>query len=249
MLELKNVYAGYGNRPILKSISLPFAKGTLTGVIGTNGCGKSTLLKTAAGILPAEQGEILIDGETLSALKRNAVARKIAYLEQGKHTPDMTVEQMVLHGRFPYLHYPRQYTRRDRAIAHSAMECVGIASMANTPMSALSGGIRQTAYLAMALAQDTDYILLDEPTTYLDIAHQLALLNLLRRLVDEGKGIVTVLHDLPMAMQYSDHLAVINDGTLSFFGTPNTLYQTDIIATTFGVQLKKENESFYIAPL
>ena len=165
MLELKNIFAGYGNKNILNGITVSFEKGKLTSIIGVNGCGKSTLLKAIPGILPLSGGEIMIDGKNLRSMSRNEIAKKIAYLAQGKNTPDMTVEQMVLHGRFPYLSYPRRYSQADRDIAGTAMEAVGISSLADKPMCELSGGMKQNAYIAMALAQDTDYILLDEPTT------------------------------------------------------------------------------------
>lgn len=244
MLEFDRVCAGYGKHTVLKDLSLSFATGQVTAVIGVNGCGKSTLLKTAVGILPTTQGEILLDGNALSHRSPTAIARSIAYLPQGKPTPDMTVEQLVLHGRFPYLHYPRRYTQRDRAIAHAAMERVDIASQADRPLSKLSGGMRQTAYLAMALAQNTEYILLDEPTTYLDIAHQLTLLQLLRTLAEEGKGVVAVMHDLPMAMQYADCVAVIQDGHTAFTGSPHALCQTDLLPRLFGIQVIHEHGRF-----
>ena len=167
-------------------MSVAFEKGRLTSVIGVNGCGKSTLLKAVLGIQPISGGEISIDGQTLGNMSRNEIARKFAYLPQGKNTPDMTVEQMVLHGRFPHLDYPRRYTKHDREIAVSAMKQAGVAAHAHKPLYTLSGGMRQNAYIAMALAQCTDYILLDEPTTYLDIAHQLELMKTLRKLSDEG---------------------------------------------------------------
>ena len=196
MLEIKNVTAGYGKHTVLNDVSVAFEKGKLTSIIGVNGCGKSTLLKALLGILPLSSGEIVIDGKELCSMSRIEIARSVAYLAQGKNTPDMTVEQMVLHGRFPYLSYPRRYREADREIARKAMDAVGILHLADKSLYELSGGMRQTAYIAMAIAQDTDYILLDEPTTYLDIAHQLELMKLLRGLANSGKGIVTVMHDL-----------------------------------------------------
>ena len=126
MLELKNISSGYGKQTVLCGVTATFEKGKLTSVIGTNGCGKSTLLKATLGILPLSSGSISVDGQALDSLGRNEIAKKIAYLSQGKNTPDMTVEQMVLHGRFPYLSYPRRYTNRDREIAVEAMLCRGV---------------------------------------------------------------------------------------------------------------------------
>ena len=242
MLEIKNVTAGYGKQPVLNGVNATFEKGKLTSIIGVNGCGKSTLLKVMLGILPITDGIVEIDGRALSSLKRNEIAQRIAYLSQGKNTPDMTVMQMVLHGRFPYLSYPRRYTSRDREIAFSAMEKVGIADLAEKPLYSLSGGMRQNAYIAMALAQDTDYILLDEPTTYLDIAHQLDLMRILRELANSGKGIVTVMHDLPLAFDFSDTLAVINNGTIATQVTPGEIIDSHITQDIFGVKIKQTQE-------
>ena len=177
MIELKHISVGYGKQIVLNDLSAAFEKGKLTAVIGVNGCGKSTLLKTILGMVPVSNGEIAIDGRPLAEMSRKDIARSIAYLSQGKGTPDMTVEQLVLHGRFPHLSYPRRYTTQDREIALAAMEQVGITDYARKPLYTLSGGMRQNAYIAMALTQGTDHILLDEPNTFLDISHQLELMK------------------------------------------------------------------------
>ena len=246
MLEIKNVTAGYGKQPVLSGVSAAFEKGRLTSIIGVNGCGKSTLLKVMLGILPLTDGAVEIDGAELSALKRNEIAQRVAYLSQGKNTPDMTVMQMVLHGRFPYLGYPRRYTSRDREIAFAAMERMGISDLAEKPLYSLSGGMRQNAYIAMALAQDTEYILLDEPTTYLDIAHQLELMQILRELANSGKGIVAVMHDLPLAFNFSDTLAVINKGTLSIQATPSEISESRVVEDIFGVKIRRAQKGNYL---
>ena len=246
MLEIKNVSAGYGSEPVLKGVTASFEKGSLTSIIGVNGSGKSTLLKAMLGILPLCDGEILIDGGNVVSMSRNDIAKRVAYLAQGKATPDMTVAQMVLHGRFPYLSYPRRYRESDREIAREAMQAVGIASYADKPLCELSGGMRQTAYIAMALAQDTDYILLDEPTTYLDIAHQLDLVKVLRELADRGKGIITVMYDLPIVFDFSDTVAVLRDGVIADHGTPSQICQSPILHEIFGVDMEKnENNKFH----
>lgn len=246
MLELKNITVGYGEKCVLNNLSVSFEKGTLTSIIGANGCGKSTLLKAAIGILPLSFGEVGIDGASLLSMKRNEVAKSVAYLAQGKSTPDMTVEQMVLHGRFPYLSYPRRYKAADREMARCAMETVGISDLAKKPICELSGGMRQTAYIAMALAQYTDYILLDEPTTYLDIAHQLELMHLLRKLADGGKGIITVMHDLPLAFDFSDEITVIHGGDVVLKASPAEICASDVINDVFGVRIgRTEKDKFH----
>ena len=246
MLELNRISAGYGKQTMLNDVSAFFEKGKLTSIIGVNGCGKSTLLKAILGILPLSGGEITVDGENLLTISRNEIAKKIAYLSQGKNIPDMTVEQMVLHGRFPYLSYPRRYSSHDREVAIKAMETVGVAEFAHKPLYSLSGGMRQNAYIAMALAQDTDYILLDEPTTYLDIAHQLELMRLLKQLSDSGKGIVTVMHDLPIAFDFSDKLTVMNNGKIIAYGTPSEICESHIVEDIFGVKIKQVQKGKYL---
>ena len=237
MIELKHVAAGYGKHTVLKDISVSFENGTLTSIIGPNGCGKSTLLKTILGIVSPEGGEITIDGHRTNSLSRKEIARRVAYLSQSRNTPDMTVEQLVLHGRFPHLDYPRRYKKPDYEIAFSAMEQLGIADYAKAPLHTLSGGMRQTAYIAMALTQDTDYILLDEPTTYLDIAHQVDVIKVLKALAVNGKGIIAVMHDLPMAFTYSDKIVLLDHGKLAGNDTPARIFHGNAIAQTFGVAL------------
>ena len=246
MLELKNISAGYGSRSVLDGVTVSFEKGKLTSVIGVNGCGKSTLLKAILGILPLSGGEVLINGNDLQTMGRNEIAKSVAYLAQGKSTPDMTVGQMVLHGRFPYLSYPRRYRKADIEIAEKAMDAVGISHLADKPLRELSGGMRQTAYIAMALAQDTDHILLDEPTAYLDIAHQLELMRLLRELADSGKGIVSVMHDLPLAFDFSDEIAVIHDGIAPIKAPPSEISSSPLIKEIFNIEIEHmANNKFY----
>jgi iron complex transport system ATP-binding protein len=239
VIELNCISAGYGRKIVLQDVSANFEKGKLTGIIGVNGCGKSTLLKTVLGIVPMTSGDVTIDGVPLSGMNRNNIARRIAYLSQGKSTPDMTVEQLVLHGRFPHLSYPRRYTKQDYEIALEAMEQMGITEYAHSPLHTLSGGMRQNAYIAMALAQGTDYVLLDEPTTYLDIGHQLELMKILRKLADSGKGVVTVMHDLPMAFTFSDKIILISNGTVVCDSSPEKVYAQNVVDRFFGISLDR----------
>lgn len=242
MIELNHISAGYGRHTVLNDVSVVFEKGKLTSIIGVNGCGKSTLLKAILGMIQPGSGKIVVDGCELENMTRNEIAKKIAYLAQGKNTPDMTVEQMVLHGRFPHLNYPRRYTKQDREIAFAAMKQVGIAEHAQEPLYALSGGMRQNAYIAMALAQSTDYILLDEPTTYLDIVHQLELMKTLQDLAAGGKGIVAVMHDLPMAFTFSDRIVLLNGGTVIGDDPPEQLCKRNTIQQLFGVIIEKSSD-------
>ena len=239
MLELKNIRAGYRKKEILHGVSTSFERGKLTVIVGPNGSGKTTLLRCALGILPISQGEVTVDGLSLSELKQNEIAKRIAYLSQGKETPPMTVGQMVLHGRFAHAGYPRIYTENDRLIAHSAMERMGISELCDRELSELSGGMRQNAYVALALAQSSDYVLMDEPTSYLDIGNSLQLMRTLRELADEGKGIVAVLHDIPLAMAFADVIAVMSAGESVAQGAPKELFESGIFGEVFGVELKR----------
>lgn len=239
MIELHHICAGYGKKEILHDISTIFPGGTFTAIIGPNGCGKTTLLKTIAQILPATAGTVKADGEALSVMKPKESAKRLAYLSQGKNTPSMTVGELVLHGRFAHQSYPHIYSEKDKMIAIEAMACMGICHLAEEELSALSGGMRQNAYIAMALAQDADHILMDEPTTYLDIANRLQLMDTLRTLAAQGKGVVAVLHDLTLAMEYADQIAVMHHGKLLTNSTPDDVFASGIIDTVFGLPLKR----------
>lgn len=244
MIKLQQISAGYGRNMVLDDLSLTFEKGQFTSIVGPNSCGKSTLLKAILGIIPLHSGNITVDGEQY--LTRKEIARKIAFLPQTKNTPDMTVEQLVLHGRFPHLEYPRRYGKKDYEIAFSAMEQVGIADYAKKPLYALSGGMRQTAYIAMALTQDTDYVLLDEPTTYLDISHQLDIMGILRTLTDNGKTILAVMHDLPLAFSFSDKILLLDHGKVVGHDTPQKICSQNLLTQVFGMSLTyQEAEKTY----
>ncbi len=246
MLEVKNLCAGYGGENILHSLNFNLESGKLISVVGINGSGKSTFLKSVSGILTPVSGEVIIDAVSAKELKSAELSKKLAYLPQGRDLPDMTVEQMVIHGRFPYLSYPRRYSSEDYAIAKNAMEKMGVYSLRKRRLSSLSGGMRQKVYIAMALCQDTDYIFLDEPTTYLDISHQLETMKILRSLADEGKGLVTVMHDLVLAFTFSHEVAVLHNGTIVACDSPKALCQTDVIKEVFDIELKynKEDNSY-----
>ena len=239
MIKLERLSAGYSGKTVLENISLEIPAGKVTVIVGPNGCGKSTLLKALVGINPHSGGEILVDGQNIRNLSSQQIARKIAYLAQSKKVPDISALRMVLHGRFPYLRYPRRYSRQDMDIARAAMEKMGIAHLAEENLSALSGGTRQRVYIAMALAQDTPAILMDEPTTYLDVASQLQMMEQARDLADEGKAVVLVLHDLAMALQCADRMAVLSHGKLVQWGEPKEVYRSGCLDEVFGISVKR----------
>ena len=237
MLEIGKLSAGYPGRTVLSDIELTLPSGQVTAILGPNGCGKSTLLKALCGVLRPLSGEVLLDGEQLLALPQQLRARRISYLAQSRQVPDITVERLVLHGRFPYLSYPRRYRSEDIAAAREAMARMDISELADAPLSRLSGGQRQKAYIAMALAQATPVILLDEPTTYLDVSHQLQLLREARALAAQGKTVAMVLHDLPHAMSVADRVALMSAGRVVAQGTPEEVYASGRMDAVFGVRL------------
>ncbi|NBI68797.1 ABC transporter ATP-binding protein [Pseudoflavonifractor sp. 60] len=237
MIELNQLRAGYPGRTVLEGVDLDFRPGQVLAVLGPNGCGKSTLLRTANGLLARVGGEILLDGLPLERLTVREVARKVAYLPQSRTVPSITAGRMVLHGRFPYLSYPRRYRREDHEMVRRALDWAGAAELASRPLPQLSGGQRQKIYLAMALAQDTETILMDEPTTYLDVSCQLEVMALSRRLAEEGRAVVMVLHDLCLAMRYAHRLALFQDGRLLCTGTPEELFCGAELERTMGVGL------------
>ncbi|MBQ1446016.1 MAG: ABC transporter ATP-binding protein, partial [Solobacterium sp.] len=173
MIELRNLSVGYGSHPVLENIDLEIHDGRVLVLLGPNGCGKSTLLKTILALQPKLSGEIIVNGTALEHLTNRERARQMAYLPQSRTTPNISVRRMVLHGRFPYMSYPRQYGEDDFRAVEQAMELTGTAEYADAMMPQLSGGQQQKVYIAMALAQGTGTILLDEPTTFLDAGSQL----------------------------------------------------------------------------
>lgn len=239
MMELKNVSSGYGKREILHGVNLTVQKGEILTLIGSNGCGKSTLLKTMLGFLPLLDGEILMDGASIRELSSAEIARRAAYLPQTRNVADISVGRLVLHGRFPYLQYPRKYRKEDFAIAGDAMKRMGIEEWEDTPLSELSGGMRQKAYLAMALAQEAPIIVMDEPTTYLDIGQQMKFIDLVKDLAKSGKTILLVLHDMLLAWMLSDRIAVVADGTIRETGTPEELLERQVLEKLYGVSIRK----------
>lgn len=237
MLEAKNLSAGYPGRAVLAGVSLAARPGRVLALLGPNGCGKSTLLRTMAGLLPPLGGEVLLDGRRDYSPRQ--AAQRVAYLPQSRTAPNITVRRLVLHGRFPYLSYPRRYGREDYEAVDRALAAADALDLADRPLPELSGGQRQKAYLAMALAQETEAILMDEPTTFLDIRHQLEVLALVRRLAEEGRGVVLALHDLCLALTAADDVAVLGEGRLLALGGPEAIYQSKVLERVMGVRLDR----------
>lgn len=237
MLEARNLSAGYPGRAVLAGVSLAARPGRVLALLGPNGCGKSTLLRTMAGLLPPLGGEVLLDGRRDYSPRQ--AAQRVAYLPQSRTAPNITVRRLVLHGRFPYLSYPRRYGREDYETVDRSLAAADALDLADRPLPELSGGQRQKAYLAMALAQETEAILMDEPTTFLDIRHQLEVLALVRRLAEEGRGVVLALHDLCLALTAADDVAVLGEGRLLALGGPEAVYQSKVLERVMGVRLDR----------
>lgn len=236
MIELKNVSGGYGKRMIVSDVSVSFPQGEITSIVGANGCGKSTLLMLCAGLLPISSGDILIGGEDISRLSRNAIAKQISYLGQIKNAGSISVRSLVSHGRFPYLGYPRRYTAEDNRKIAEAMELAGVCDISDRIVNELSGGQQQRVHIAMLLAQDTPTVLLDEPLTYLDISRQLELMELIVKLKSLGKTIIMVMHDLNLALSCSDKIAVMENGIITAFDTPKNIGGGDALLSALGVK-------------
>ena len=245
MIEIKDLYSGYGDDDILKGVSLNILNNKLTVIAGPNGCGKSTLLKTISGIIKKTSGSIFIDNVDLSNILPLDRAKRIAYLSQNRSVPDIAVKNLVLHGRFPYLSYPRRYRAEDREAVDIALERMGIEGLRDKMVSELSGGERQKVYIAMALAQGSDYLLLDEPTTFLDISHQFQLLDLAKELCSENKSVVMVLHNLESALSIADSFILLDKGRLLFEGSVDDVYSSKLIDKVFNVEIKKESDHWW----
>lgn len=237
MLEIKGLTAGYPGKTVLKDLSLSVPAGSVTAVIGSNGCGKSTLLKAACGLLPVSAGSVSVNGTPVLSLPGRERAQRIAYLPQERQIPEITALRMVLHGRFPYLSYPRRYRAEDLRIARESLARMDLADLEEAPVGTLSGGMRQKVYIAMVLAQDTPAVLLDEPTTFLDVGHQLQMMEEAARLAKDGKAVLLVLHDLTLALQHCDRIAVMEDGRIVVSGTAEEIWVSGCIDRVFGVRL------------
>ncbi|MDR1359007.1 MAG: ABC transporter ATP-binding protein [Coriobacteriales bacterium] len=230
--------AGYNGVPVFFDFDLEVPAGKITTLIGANGSGKSTILKTMSRLLSPTDGAVYLEGESIHRMPTKAVAQRLALLPQGSQTPSgITVEDLVEYGRFPYRSRLSGMTAEDREIIRWALACTTMTEMADREMDQLSGGQRQRGWIAMALAQKTGILFLDEPTTYLDISHQLEILQLLRQLNEQqGVTVVMVLHDLNHAIMFSDYLVAIKNGRKHCAGTPKDAITPQMLEDVFNIE-------------
>lgn len=238
MLELKNVSVSYADHRVLQGVSLRLEPGKIFALVGRNGCGKTTLLKTCAGLLAPESGNILLDGKPLHKYPPPERAKRLSFLPQSRSAPALSVERLVGHGRYPRLASPRRLSEDDRRMIQASMEQMQLEHLRSKMLGEISGGERQRAYLAMLLAQDASIMLLDEPTAYMDIEHQLALMELLRNLGSKGKCIFMVLHDLSLALNCCDTVIAMEEGGIVACAAPETLLADNILERIFHVRIR-----------
>ena len=237
MLQAKHLWAGYGRRVVVVDFSCAFRPGEVTVLLGRNGCGKSTLLRALGGLLPALKGRVFLDGQDMAAYRPARRAQLLATLPQGRDVPDITARRLVLHGRFPYLAYPRRYGPAEQALAEAALARVGIPELADRPLKRLSGGQRQKVYLAMLLCQDSPVMLLDEPTTYLDIGCQLETWQLCRELAA---------HDIGQSLRYGHRVLLVEQGRLRMDAGPQEAAASGELERVFGVRIRPVDEDYLI---
>ncbi|AEE47340.1 ABC transporter ATP-binding protein [Cellulomonas fimi] len=235
-LAARGLTLAYDRLVVARDLSVDIPRASFTVVIGPNGCGKSTLLRALARTLTPRAGQVLLEGEPLDRMRGKDVARRLALLPQSPVAPEsITVGDLVARGRYPHQGILRQWSPADARAVAAALAATEVTDLRDRYVSDLSGGQRQRVWLAMALAQETDLLLLDEPTTYLDIAHQVEVMDLCARLHEEGRTLVAVLHDLNQAARYATHLVAMRDGVIVAQGPPQEVVTAETVRDVFGL--------------
>ncbi|MFJ7627033.1 ABC transporter ATP-binding protein [Streptomyces sp. NPDC097595] len=236
-LAARGIRVGYGGRTVIDGLDVEIPSGVVTTIIGPNGCGKSTLLRTLTRLLKPAGGAVVLDGEDIASLRTRDVAKKLGLLPQAPVAPEgLTVSDLVARGRHPHQSWLRQWSSDDADIVRRALALTGVADLADRPVDSLSGGQRQRVWISMTLAQGTDLLLLDEPTTYLDLAHAVDVLDLVDDLHESGCTVVMVLHDLNLATRYSDNLVVMREGSVLAQGHPRDVITAELLEEAFGLR-------------
>ncbi len=249
-LETRDLSLSYGSGAIIERLCLSIPKGEITVLVGANGCGKSTLLRSMARLLRPKEGVVVLDGQNIAECSTKEVAKRLSILPQGPIAPEgLTVFQLVKQGRYPYQHWLKQWSSEDEQAVRQALQVTRLTDLADKPVDSLSGGQRQRAWIAMTLAQGAETILLDEPTTYLDMAHQVEILDLLFQLNEnENRTIVMVLHDLNLACRYAHHIVMIHDKTVYAQGRPEEVIHPQAIRRVFGMECEILRDPFFGTP-
>jgi iron complex transport system ATP-binding protein len=238
-LQAEKLTLAYDNQVIIAELHLSIPTGSITVLVGPNGCGKSTLLRGLARLLAPKRGHVLLDGHAIHTLPTQTLAKQLGILPQSPSAPEgLTVRELVAQGRYPHQRWFQQWSAADEAVTVRAMTTTNILDFADRPLDTLSGGQRQRAWIAMALAQETEILLLDEPTTFLDLAYQIEVLDLLHELNEAGRTIVMVLHDLNQACRYAHHLVALRDGKIWGQGAPSMLMTERMVAEVFRLQAR-----------
>ena len=235
-LRAEGISLSYDRRRVIENLHVDVPAGSFTVIIGPNACGKSTLLRALAGLLRPTSGTVRLDGSDIASYTAKHTARRLGLLPQGAVAPEgITVAELVARGRYAHQRLLRQWSPADETAVTDALDLTGVTDLATRPVDELSGGQRQRVWIAMVLAQQTPLILLDEPTTYLDIAHQIEVLNLLHELNGQGRTVVAVLHDLNHAARYASNVIAMKDGRIVATGPPADVITADLVAGVFGL--------------
>ncbi|MEO0767991.1 MAG: ABC transporter ATP-binding protein [Cyanobacteria bacterium J06649_4] len=239
-LTTQKLTLGYDSTTIIDTLDIVIPSGKITVLVGPNGCGKSTLLKGLGRLLKPKHGFVYLDGTSITKLSTKAVAKQMGLLPQGPSAPEgLTVQELVAQGRYPHQSWLKQWGTEDEQQVEAALAITELQALANRPVDSLSGGQRQRAWIAMTLAQNTQILLLDEPTTFLDLAHQIEVLDLLYDLNQrEGRTIVIVLHELNQACRYADHLVAMKAGAIFAQGNPHTVMTETLVQEVFGLDCR-----------
>ncbi|WP_209121022.1 ABC transporter ATP-binding protein [Alkalihalobacillus sp. BA299] len=249
-IKANNLSIGYHDRTLFENLNLTIPHGQISVFVGSNGCGKSTLLRSIARLLKPTDGSILLDGKDVHRMSSREVAKKMGILPQSPISPEgLTVHELVKQGRYPHQSWLKRWSEEDAEKVEEAMEATGVADLRDRPVDELSGGQRQRAWIAMTLAQDTEVILLDEPTTYLDMTHQIEILDLLFELNENhNRTIIMVLHDINLASRYAHNIIAIKDGAVYDQGSPEHIINCDLVRNVFGMECQVATDPIFGTP-
>lgn len=250
MISTQNLCVSYADKSIINNLSIKLPKGKISALIGPNGCGKSTLLKALARINKSVKGQVFIDGKGLTEFADKQLAQKLSLLPQMLISPEgISVRRLVEYGRSPYISNWGRLNKEDKKIVEQAMQETAVSEFSEQVVDSLSGGQRQRAWLAMVLAQDTDIVMLDEPTTYLDLSHQIELMKLMQAMKAQGKTVIVVLHDLNQACRYCDHLLVMKEGNVMAEGAPSDIFTEALLEDVFSLKAKVVQDPIASTPM